>query len=30
MYYNDSNEADCEMCFDREGDFLAKHRYINQ
>ncbi len=24
MYYNDSNEADCDVCFDMEGYFLPK------
>ena len=24
MYYNDSNEADCDVCFDMEGNFLPK------
>ena len=24
MYYNDSNEADCDVCFDMDGNFLPK------
>ena len=24
MYYNDSNEADCDVCFDMAGNFLPK------
>ena len=24
MYYNDSNDADCDVCFDMEGNFLPK------
>ena len=24
MYYNDSNKADCDVCFDMEGNFLPK------
>ena len=24
MYYNDSNEADCDVCFDMDANFLPK------
>ena len=24
MYYNDSNEADCDVCFDMDGNFQPK------